>query len=128
VDGLVRPYTILWPTVARQGNRDLYQALPCPIVLQWVVVPFWGIRSNGPNNSKSVYVFVCSFTLAMLYSQSHKQRLQTSPLRISKRVAQMVHVLNHNNISGRCSNNPVHRPTRRPHRLDGDAINEHGVG
>jgi hypothetical protein len=37
VDGLA--YPLLRPTVCSR------QALPCPIVLQWVVVPFRGMRS-----------------------------------------------------------------------------------
>jgi hypothetical protein len=43
--GYLAPYTILWPAVIREGDRASCQVLPCPIVPQWVVVPFRGVQS-----------------------------------------------------------------------------------
>jgi hypothetical protein len=40
VDGLACPCTDLWSPAIRRGDRDSCQALPCPIMLQWAVVPF----------------------------------------------------------------------------------------
>jgi hypothetical protein len=43
--GYLAPYTILWSIAIRQGDIASCQVLPCPVVLQWAVVPFRRMQS-----------------------------------------------------------------------------------